>query len=98
MTRDEKLRADIGMHENLMEDFAALADILIGNETPDDFTDDGDYQPLLMLISEFHFSPENDRIYSEVKNRINLLKEKVLKLSTQVDANHKKGKFIYRKR
>lgn len=96
--RDDKLRGDVGIYENTMDDFAALADIFIGNETADDFTSGGDYEPLLLLISELHFNPENDRLFKLVTNRIKLLEKKLLKLRTQIDGNHKKAKFIYRNR
>lgn len=98
MARDDKLREEIGIYENLMEDFSDLADIFIGNYTMDDLKEDGEYEPLLKLISEFHFSPENERLRDEIMRRLKLIEKKVLKLRTQVDANFKKGKFLYRNR
>jgi len=86
------------MYEDLMEDAQELADIFIGNDTLFNYTEGGDHQPFLKLLAEFHFSPENDRIYSELHHMVSEIKKKVLNLSTQIDNNHKKGKFIYRKR
>lgn len=98
MMRDDKLRAEMGIYENLMEDAQALADIFIGNETLFEFDEGGDHVPFLKLLAEFHFMPENDKIYKELKHRVDLLKKLVLNLSTNIDANYKKGKFLYRNR
>jgi len=95
--RDDELQESIGIYQNLMEDMADLANIFIGNETLDDFNEGGDYEPLLKMVAEFHFNPENARLYTDLKHRINLIKKKVLDLSTQIDSNHKKALFIYRK-
>jgi hypothetical protein len=96
--RDDKLRANIGMYEELMEDAEKLADIFIGNQILEEFEDSGEYRPFLRLLAEFHFSPENQRIYEELRAKMNYIKKCVLDLSTQIDENHKKALFIYRRR
>ena len=98
MPRDDKLREEMGIYEKLMDDAGDLANIFIGNETMFDYSEGGDFVPFLKLLAEFHFSPENDRIYTELKHRVNLIKKLVLDLSTNIDANYKKGKFLYRNR
>jgi len=95
---DSKLRAEIGIYEDLMEDFGELADIFIGNVTMDETTEAGEYQPFLKLLAEFHFNPENERLYKDVISKINFIEEKLLKLRGQIDSNFTKGKFISRKR
>ena len=52
--RDDKLQASVGIYQDLMEDFAKLADIFIGNETIEDFNEAGEYIPLLRLVADFH--------------------------------------------
>ena len=96
--RDDKKREEIGIYERLMEDAEELANIFIGNDTLFDYGEGGDFQPFLKLLAEFHFSPENDRLYTELKHRINLIEKKVLDLRTRVTANYTKGKFLYRDR
>jgi len=93
--RDDKLRAEIGIYEGLMDDVAALADIFIGNETIEDFNRAGEYVPFLRLVAEFHFDPGNERLHKELSRRINLIKKNLLDLSIQIDTNHRKAKFIY---
>ena len=94
---DQQKRADIGIYENLMEDFREMANIFIGNETLDEFTEGAVYQPMMHVVADFHFSPENDRVYSELLSKINLIEKKLLKLRVFIDANHAKGKFLYPK-
>lgn len=95
--RDDKLRASIDIYENLMEDVAALADILIGNSTPADFKGTGEYSPFLRLVADFHFSPENATLYRELKSRLNEIKKCFQDLSIQIDTNHRKALFIYKR-
>ncbi len=95
--RDDKLRENIGMYENLLEDVGIIADMLIGNDGMDDYEASGEYNPFLMLLSEFHFSPENDRITKELLNRLKFIEKKVYNLRVQIDNNHKKAKFLYGK-
>ena len=93
-----RAREDIRMYENLMEDVAAMADMLIGNETIDDYGSGGDYQPFVELVAEFHFNPENDRLYNDLMRRIKVIEKNLAKFRERVTQNHQKGKFIYRNR
>jgi len=95
-TRDDKLRAEISIYKTLMEDVGELADIFIGNEVLAEFIDSGEYQPFIMQISEFHFSPENEKLYTELISKIKMIEKKVYDLRHHIDSNHKKAQFIYR--
>lgn len=96
MKRKETKREEIGIYEDLMDDVQDLANIFIGNESLNDYTEGGDFQPFLRLIAELHFSPENTRLYTEAIHQIKIIEKKVLDLRAHVVANYKKGKFIYR--
>ena len=96
--RDDKLRQELGIYENLMDDMAMLADIFIGNETIEEFTQGGEYEPLLKLMAEIHFSPENKRVYSLILFRIKFIEKKLLEIRGNLERNFQKAKFIYRDR
>lgn len=97
LPRDDTRRANIGIYENLMEDAAMLADIFIGNQIEEEFDEGGEYVPFLQLLADFHFNPENRRLYSELKHKINFIKKSVQDLSTQIDSNHRKASHLYHK-
>ena len=94
--RDDKLQENIGIYQGLMEDVAILADIFIGNQTIEEMNEAGEYYPLLRMVADFHFAPENSRVYGELIDRIKFIEKKVYDLRAHIDSNHKKAKFIYR--
>ena len=94
--RDDKLRASIGIHEDLMDDMGTLADIFIGNENIAEFTPGTEYRPLTLLVSEFHFDPGNETLKKELLSRIKMVEKMVSNLSAKIDSNFKKAKYIYR--
>lgn len=91
---DSKLREEIGIYEQLMEDFEEIANVFIGNVNMAEMSQEGEYQPLLKLLAEFHFSPESIKMHDELISRIKGIEKKLLNLRGQIDSNHQKGKFI----
>ena len=96
--RDDRRRAEAGINENLMDDVQAIANIFIGNEDPVEFEDNGDYTPFLKLVAEYHYEPENARIYYELMNKIKLVQKLILDLRVNVEENHKKARHLYKMR
>lgn len=92
--RDDKLREEVGIYEHLMDDISDLVDMLIGNDTLLDYTDAGEYIPFVEMVAQFHFDPDNQRLYKDLMRRIKMIEKNLLKFRERVEQNHSKGRFI----
>lgn len=81
-----------------MEDVSKLADIFIGNQSLEQFTGEGEYDPFLKLVAEIQMEPSNERVYKAVKRYLRFIEKSVKDLRAQIDMNYKKDKFIRPKR